>query len=176
MQALFMRRFQPSDAAGVRAMFIAINRELAPEGQEAAFEGYIDMSLAEEIDRIEAYYGERGGGFYVAIMDGLLVGMFGLEPAGEGAMELRRMYVDRTKRGSGVAAALLGHAEDECRSAGCSRLVLSTSQLQQAALAFYRRSGYRQVREEIANEASNKTIGGGIRRYYFEKELMPLPV
>jgi hypothetical protein len=35
----------------------------------------------------------------------------------------------------------------------------------------YRRAGYREVREEIAEQISNKTMGGGIRRFYFEKEL-----
>jgi putative acetyltransferase len=34
----------------------------------------------------------------------------------------------------------------------------------------YRSAGYRLVREAIAGDASNKTVGGGIRRYYFEKQ------
>ena len=51
-------------------------------------------------------------------------------------------------------------------------LVLSTSELQaSAAVALYKSSGYRLVREEIAEAASNKTLGGGIRRYHFEKFL-----
>ena len=50
-------------------------------------------------------------------------------------------------------------------------LTLSTSELQQAALAFYRRSGYRLLREETAAAQTNKTVGGNIRRYYFEKAL-----
>jgi putative acetyltransferase len=50
-------------------------------------------------------------------------------------------------------------------------LTLSTSELQQAALAFYRRSGFRLLREEVGAAQSNKTVGGGIRRYHFEKEL-----
>jgi putative acetyltransferase len=43
--------------------------------------------------------------------------------------------------------------------------------VQQAALAFYRKSGYRLVREETATAQTNKTVGGNIRRYYFEKGL-----
>jgi putative acetyltransferase len=49
------------------------------------------------------------------------------------------------------------------------KLELSTSELQPAALALYRDAGYRLVREEIAEQASNKTLGGGIRRFYFAK-------
>jgi hypothetical protein len=38
-------------------------------------------------------------------------------------------------------------------------------------LALYRSAGYVLVREEVAAEASNKTLGGGIRRYHFSKPL-----
>jgi hypothetical protein len=48
---------------------------------------------------------------------------------------------------------------------------LSTSELQREALSLYRNAGYGLVREEVAVAASNKTIGGGIRRYHFSKIL-----
>jgi hypothetical protein len=32
-------------------------------------------------------------------------------------------------------------------------------------------AGYRLVREEVAATTSNKTVGAGIRRFYFEKTL-----
>jgi putative acetyltransferase len=48
---------------------------------------------------------------------------------------------------------------------------LSTSELQGDALSLYRSSGYQLVREEVAIAASNKTLGGGIRRYHFTKLL-----
>ena len=51
------------------------------------------------------------------------------------------------------------------------RLDLSTSELQDAALSLYRSVGYRLVREEVAATTSNKTVGAGIRRFYFEKTL-----
>jgi hypothetical protein len=50
-------------------------------------------------------------------------------------------------------------------------MVLSTSEIQKEALALYRDAGYRETREEIAADASNKTIGGGIRRFHFVKAL-----
>jgi putative acetyltransferase len=85
-------------------------------------------------------------------------------------MELRRMYVDPLARRGGIGRAMLRFAEAECRRSGARRLELSTSELQPAALELYRSAGYRLVREEVAHEVSNKTVGGGIRRYYFEKE------
>jgi len=166
-----VRPFRAEDAAAVRALFVRVNRLLAPPDMAAAFEAYIVRSLAEEIDDVAGYYGARNGGFWVAIEDGRLAGMFGLEPAGDGAMELRRMYVDPDLRRRGIALMLLDFAEREVKQRGCGRMVLSTSELQDAALSLYRASGYRQVREEIAEAASNKTLGGGIRRFHFEKLL-----
>jgi GNAT superfamily N-acetyltransferase len=166
-----VRQFREDDAAAVRALFVLVNRQLAPPGAEAAFEAYIARSLAEEMGRIAAYYREHDGGFWVAERDGAVVGMFGLERAAPDAMELRRMYVDPAARRDGIARTMLGFAEEECRSRGVGRLELSTSELQPAALELYRRSGYRLVREAVADAASNKTVGGGIRRYYFEKAI-----
>jgi GNAT superfamily N-acetyltransferase len=127
--------------------------------------------LREEVDRIAEYYGERRGAFWVAVGGGAIVGMFGLEPAGGDAMELRRMYVDPAVRRLGIARQMLAFAEDECRRRKAAKLELSTSELQREALAFYRTAGYALLREEIVEAASSKTVGGGIRRYYFEKTL-----
>jgi len=166
-----IRPFRAGDRDAVRNLFIRINRSIAPAALKEKFEAYIARSLAEEIDRIADYYGERKGGFWVGESAGAVVGMFGLEPDGPGAMELRRMYVAPEARRRGVARQMLQFAEDECRLRGIRSLTLSTSELQGEALALYRAAGYRLQKEEIAEAASNKTLGGGIRRYHFDKVL-----
>ena len=166
-----IRRYAESDHAAVRAFFIAVNRELAPPDLREAFESYIARSLEEEIDRLSAYYAGKQGAFFVAYEGEALAGMFGLEGLGAQAAELRRMYVDASFRKRGLARMMLDHAELVCRETGTPVLTLSTSELQQAALAFYRNAGYTLVREETAAAQSNKTVGGDIRRYYFEKNL-----
>jgi len=171
MTAPAVRPFSAEHAAAVRALFIRINRLLAPSAMKEQFEAYIERSLAEEIDRIEDYYRERNGGFWVALDASNLVGMFGLEQITAEAMELRRMYVDPDQRRRGIARVMLAFAEHECRRRNFRRLDLSTSELQGEALALYRNAGYGLEREEVATEASNKTLGGGIRRYYFTKSL-----
>jgi putative acetyltransferase len=166
-----IRPFTDDDTLQVRELFILVNRLLSSPNLRDAFEGYIERSLAEEIDRIPAYYGELNGGFWVAIQNDKLVGMFGLERASLDAMELRRMYVDPGARRHGVARQMLRFAEDECRRRMILKLELSTSELQNAALTLYRNAGYLLVREELAAAETNKTIGTGIRRFYFEKSL-----
>lgn len=145
---IIVRPFSDRDAAQVRELFITVNRLLAPPHLRLAFEAYIERALVEEIDRIPAYYGEHSGSFWVA-----------------------RMYVDPSARRQGVARQMLQSAEDECRRQGVSRLVLSTSEIQVAALALYKKAEYRLLREETAEVATNKTVGSGIRRYYFGKAI-----
>jgi GNAT superfamily N-acetyltransferase len=84
-------------------------------------------------------------------------------------MELPRMYVDPGARRRGIARQMLRFAEDECRERKISKIELSTSELQNAALTFYKNAGYHLVYEKLAQTGSNKTVGSGIRRFYFEK-------
>ena len=100
-----------------------------------------------------------------------MVGTFGLERASDDAMELRRMYVDPLARRQGIARQMLQFAENECRRRSIKRLELSTAEIQHAAIALYKNAGYSLVRQETAEMSSNKTVGFGIRRYYFEKVL-----
>jgi GNAT superfamily N-acetyltransferase len=168
---VIIRPFANQDAAQVRALFITVNRLLSPPDLGDAFEVYIEHALAEEIDRISAYYGARDGCFWVAVTGDKVVGTFGLERASADAMELRRMYVDPSARRRGIARRMLQFAEDECRRRNVMRLELSTAEIQQAAIALYQSAGYRLVRQETVEALSNKTVGSGIRRYYFEKIL-----
>jgi putative acetyltransferase len=167
-----IRRYADTDHAATRDLFIAVNRELAPADMRQAFERYIERSLAEEIDRLAEYYAQKQGAFFVAYNDQTLAGMFGLEGLSTQAAELRRMYVAASFRKRGLARMMLDHAEHVCREARTPTLTLSTSELQQAALAFYRNAGYALAREETAAAQTNKTVGGDIRRYYFEKDLV----
>jgi putative acetyltransferase len=169
---VIIRPFTQQDAAQVRDLFITVNRLLSPPDLRDAFEEYIERALVEEIDRIPAYYGERDGGFWVAVSGDKVVGTFGLERASvDDAMELRRTYVHPSARRQGIARHMLQWAEDECRRRNVARLELSTAEIQQAAFALYRNADYRLVREETVGALSNKTVGSGIRRYYLEKML-----
>jgi GNAT superfamily N-acetyltransferase len=166
-----IRPFTEQDSVQVRELFVAVNRLLSPPDRRAAFEAYIERSLSEEIDRISDYYSDRNGGFWVAVRSDKVIGFFGLERVSGDAMELRRMYVDPSARRQGIARWMLQFAENQARYRKASRLELSTSELQDAALALYRGEKYTLVREENVDTPSNKTIGSGIRRYYFEKAL-----
>ena len=169
--AVTIRVFEEKDTAEVRELFVAVNRSLSPPEMREVFEDYITRSLSEEMERITAYYSQRMGQFWVAIQDEKLVGMFGLELASPGVLELRRMYVAESARRAGVARSMLRFAENECRARRMLTLQLSTSELQPAAIELYNQAGYRLVKKVVADQGSHKTIGGGILRYHFEKSL-----
>ena len=168
---LEIRSFEPKDAILVETLFTKVNRGLAPPAIRDRFETYITASIKEEIGRILPYYSAKSGQFWVAYDGAILVGMVGVEQQDNDAMELRRMYVSPNHRRKGIAHKMLGFVENWCRNAGISTMVLSTSELQPAAINFYETSGYQLTGENNAQIANNKTIGGGIRRRYYSKAL-----
>lgn len=60
----------------------------------------------------------------------------------DGELEIKRMYVVPSCRGSGVADALLGVMEEVARDDGARRVIIHTGDRQLAALRFYDRHGY----------------------------------
>ncbi|MEJ7687400.1 MAG: GNAT family N-acetyltransferase [Variovorax sp.] len=56
--------------------------------------------------------------------------------------ELKRMYVDPSHRGRGIAGLLISFLEAEARAKGCPRFVLETGIYQSAAVSVYARAGY----------------------------------
>jgi hypothetical protein len=50
-------------------------------------------------------------------------------------------------------------------------MIVSTAQIQKAADRFYRKSGFRLIRTEVAENMTTKQAGGGLTRFHFEKVL-----
>ena len=76
---------------------------------------------------------------------GTAVGCGGLRLLGPGSGEVKRMYVEPSVRGSGVAAALLRALEEHARGLGITRLLLETGTAQPDAIRFYQREGYEPI-------------------------------
>lgn len=166
-----IRRYRPSDQAAVIGLFREFMWELTPPALGAEFQSYIERAIRDELGRIEEYYFSRDDqGFWVAD-DGRLVGMVGVERQSEECAELRRMAVEKSHRRKGIGRQLLATAEKFCRDAGYRKMVLSTSELQVAAMRLYESSGYRMVREQTDAGGSHKSAGAGLTRYHYEKPL-----
>jgi putative acetyltransferase len=167
-----IRAYAAADHAQVINLFTRINRELAPAAMREQFEVYIASSICGELSRLaDIFSAARRNAFWVVEAGGRIIGMLGIEQRDHASTELRRMYLDPGYRGRGIAQRMLACAEARARELGFAKLVLSTAEVQQAALAFYRKSGYLLVREEVADTMSTRTVGGGLTRYHFEKLL-----
>jgi GNAT superfamily N-acetyltransferase len=136
------------------------------------FEQYIQTSVDEELSRLRDIFSEtKRNAFWVVETGDKIIGMFGIESRGDDSTELRRMYLDRQHRGRGIAQRMLQCAETRARELGFAKLILSTAEVQKAAITFYRKSGYRLVSSERADTMSTKAVGGGLSRFHFEKIL-----
>lgn len=80
--------------------------------------------------------------FLVARIEGRIVGCAALVHGGNGAGEIKRMFVDPAARGQGVGRGLLQEIETLAKAMRIQRLQLETGGKQPEALALYRRFGY----------------------------------
>jgi GNAT superfamily N-acetyltransferase len=85
------------------------------------------------------------GAFLLVTRAGTPIGCGAVRRIGEGAGEIKRMYVVPAERGRGVGRVLLTALEGEARSLGLSRLFLETGTRQHAAMAMYERAGFSRV-------------------------------
>lgn len=108
-----------------------------------------------ELRALASYFASRGGALWAAEAGAEIVGVVGVAP-GAGFWEICKMYVAREHRGSGLARALLGHAEAFAREAGAERLRLWSDTRFERAHAFYERQGYvRAGAIRVLNDLSN---------------------
>ena len=77
--------------------------------------------------------------------DGTPLGCGALRALGDGAAEVKRMYVVPAARRRGVSRAVLVALEEAARSRGWTTLRLETGPLQTAAVALYESGGYRPI-------------------------------
>ena len=76
---------------------------------------------------------------------GAPLGCGALRALGDGAAEVKRMYVVPSARGRGVSRAVLGGLEDAARERGWTTLRLETGPLQPEAVGLYTSAGYRPI-------------------------------
>ena len=131
-----IRPGRDADAAG----FIALIRACWGEYPGIVFD--LDGEVPE-LRALAAYYAATGGALWAADdADGRLVGMIATRPEADGVWEICRLYLDRARRGSGLAARLLATAEAHALAAGASRLLLFSDTRFERAHRFYEKHSY----------------------------------
>ena len=82
--------------------------------------------------------------FFAVKVDGKLMGCGGFRVVGRNYAEIKRMYVDPSARGLGLAKALLNRLESESRLLGVLEMKLETGIFQPEAIGLFERCGYTQ--------------------------------
>jgi GNAT superfamily N-acetyltransferase len=171
---LELRVFEDSWTQAVVDLFTRTMNEIVPASHASALRDYINKAKAEELCRLGHYYASgRRAEFWILVDGGRLIATAAFEPKSMDTAELRRMLVDLPYRRHGLGSFLLRHCESRAQQMGYLAVALSTSAWQRAAIALYHRHGYREVGRNTSG-ASHKTIGAGVERVDFLKQLEPI--
>jgi GNAT superfamily N-acetyltransferase len=136
-------REEPADGAAARALLEGFAAEIA-----ALYPGWTPVSgpSAAPTD-----FAPPGGCFVVAYVDSDPAGCAGMKRLGEGAAEIKRVYVAPAARRRGIARALLTRLEQVAVARGLATLRLDTGDRQPAALGLFIELGYRQIGDYNGN-------------------------
>lgn len=109
----------------------------------------INISLEDQPDlnNIPGFYQISAGNFWVATVNGEVIGTIALIDIGDGQGVIRKMFVKPTFRGtsSGTARMLLESLLNWSVEQGFQALFLGTTEKFKAAHRFYEKNGFKQV-------------------------------
>lgn len=118
--------------------------------QQLEFNVPISVEEQPDLMNISAVFQTGLGNFWVAVLNGEVVGCVGLVDIGDRAVALKKMFVRADARGKeiGVSAALLERAKQWCRTNGISTIYLGSVEQMKAAHRFYEKNGFAEIAPE----------------------------
>ena len=136
MGAVTVRLFRPEDAIAFRDLNLAwVEAYFTVEAEDRA-----------QLEDPQTHILDKGGAILIAELRGEVVGTVGLVPGhGDGVLELIKMSARSDVQGKGVGRALMDAAIAEARRLGANKIWLETNTMLAAALALYRKSGFREL-------------------------------
>mmetsp|Transcript_20344 Transcript_20344/g.51545 ORF Transcript_20344/g.51545 Transcript_20344/m.51545 type:complete len:247 (-) Transcript_20344:733-1473(-) len=104
---------------------------------------YTRYSLSDDLADVPKHYmQDKGNNFWVAELDGEVVGCVAIQARGEGKAELRRMSVKPGLRRAGVATQLAHTLIRFAHQQAYQEVYLTTTSSQRAAIALYTKLGW----------------------------------
>lgn len=142
MSAITYRVYAKADEDAVIAHIVGI--------QQGEFAVPVTAADQPDLHAVAEVYQSGGGGFWVAELEGRIVGTIGLIGYGVNEGALRKMFVAAEARGRehGVAARLLALLLDHARAEGIVGVTLGTIERLHAARRFYEKNGFTLIAPE----------------------------
>jgi putative acetyltransferase len=118
-----------------------------------------------ELRAIATTHAEKGGRFWVAENDGVILGSVGVIPGDNGVWELKKLYVSKEARRMGVGARLMALAEIEAISRAARAIELWSDTRFEDSHRLYERRGYTRLpQQRTFKDKSNTT------EYHYRKD------
>lgn len=107
----------------------------------------LDIGLEQQLDllQIGKHYQENGGQFWLARVDGKVVGSIALIALENGRAALKKMFVAKDYRKTGLGRQLVNTLVDFCKEEGIEEVYLGTTQRFVSAQRFYRNYGFEKI-------------------------------
>lgn len=154
---------QPEHNLAIRTLIMKILNEEYAMGLRLA-------ELPDLIDVYDTYRGNDLGNFWIATDNGRVRGCIGLMHLGRGDFELRRMYVEESARGHGLAQRLLDLLFDWSAVNDVESIYLETNHRWHAAHHIYEKNGFRPVgKEELPREFPIVRVATG----FYRRQMVP---
>ena len=117
--------------------------------QQKEFNIPITLEDQPDLQNIEAFFQYGNGNFWIATIDGNVVGTISLVDIGNQQVALRKMFVQENYRGKafGVGQALLYTVFEWSKEKRLTDIFLGTTEKYLAAHRFYEKNGFTEINE-----------------------------
>ena len=180
-EEVIIRQFQPQDQQRCIELFTNGLCSYKTPPLDRIQPIFVEMKIKSEmgntqqyyIDKQQYYIDKHQHNFWVAELNGLVVGCVGAWPDINAieSLELIRMSVDASVRRKGIATLLIRQVENFATENGFTKVSLTTLVMMSAACSFYERCGY--TRTETFKVSCLKGIDVQVQP--FVKELTAAP-
>ncbi len=123
------------------------------------------MDYDGDLKDVQGQYLDRAGAFWVAEVDGQVVGCVGMRPESEGLIELRRLYLVPEYRRLGIGRELIMTAVEWGRTRGFPTVELWSDVAFERAHALYEAAGFQRAGFRIADDPDQSREHQYVKHY-----------
>lgn len=106
----------------------------------------IEEAQRKELQSIPQAFQQKKSNYWIALLNGNVIGTIAVIDIGHKAFELRDVFLDKDQRGKGFANKLLDVVIDWCNDHDVHTIYLGTTLAFRAAHRFYEKNGFKEIK------------------------------